>query len=318
MMLKVENLQKHFQQRSGLFRKQGNPVRAVDGVSFSVEQGRTIGIVGESGCGKSTLGRTLLLLLNPTAGHVYFQGKDIAAMSKPELRAVRRDMQIVFQDPYASLNPRNSVRSILEYPFQIHKVGTKQERAERIEWLIERVGLRKEHLDSYPHQFSGGQRQRLGIARALALNPKLVLADEPVSALDVSVQSQVLNLLRDLKTELGLTYVFISHDLSVVKHISDVVAVMYLGKIVELANKRDLFSNPRHPYTKALLSAIPKPDPTIKTDRIILQGDLPSPTNVPSGCPFHTRCPVAVSRCRTEVPQLIQYPDGHEVSCHLA
>lgn len=317
MILEVEGLKKHFHTKAGWFRK-GPAVRAVDGVSFQVEPGQTLGIVGESGCGKSTLGRTLLMLLTPTAGRVIFQGKDITTMKADELRSVRRDMQIVFQDPYASLNPRNSVRSILEYPFKIHKIGTKQERQQRIEQLIERVGLRKEHLDSYPHQFSGGQRQRLGIARALALNPKLVLADEPVSALDVSVQSQVLNLMRELKTDFGLTYVFISHDLSVVKHISDVVAVMYLGHIVEMAPKELIYSNPRHPYTQALLSAIPKPDPTIKKERVILQGDLPSPTHMPTGCPFHTRCPIAVARCKVEEPALIQDKYGHQVACHLA
>lgn len=316
-MLEVENLTKYYDARRGLFRN-GKPVRAVDSVSFSIEPGETIGIVGESGCGKSTLGRTLLRLIEPTAGRVVFEGKDITKLKGPEMRAIRRNMQIVFQDPYASLNPRNTVRSILEYPFQIHNIGTKKEREERIERLIERVGLRKEHLDSYPHQFSGGQRQRLGIARALALNPKLVLADEPVSALDVSVQSQVLNLMKDLKKEFGLTYVFISHDLSVVKHISDKVAVMYLGRIVEMADKNTLYAQPKHPYTQSLLSAIPKPDPTQKSNRIILQGELPSPTDIPSGCPFHTRCPVAVERCKVDVPELQERPDGHRVACHLA
>lgn len=316
-MLEVENLTKYYDARRGLFRN-GKPVRAVDSVSFSIEPGETIGIVGESGCGKSTLGRTLLRLIEPTAGRVVFEGKDITKLKGPEMRAIRRNMQIVFQDPYASLNPRNTVRSILEYPFKIHNIGTKKEREERIERLIERVGLRKEHLDSYPHQFSGGQRQRLGIARALALNPKLVLADEPVSALDVSVQSQVLNLMKDLKKEFGLTYVFISHDLSVVKHISDKVAVMYLGRIVEMADKNTLYAQPKHPYTQSLLSAIPKPDPTQKSNRIILQGELPSPTDIPSGCPFHTRCPVAVERCKVDVPELQERPDGHRVACHLA
>lgn len=257
------------------------------------------------------------MLQRPTAGHVHFQGKEITNLHGAEMRAIRRNMQIVFQDPYASLNPRNTVRSILEYPFVIHKIGTRKERLDKIERLVERVGLRKEHLLSYPHEFSGGQRQRLGIARALVLNPKLIMLDEPVSALDVSVQSQVLNLLGELKTEFGLTYMFISHDLSVVKHIADVVAVMYLGHIVEMAKKDDLYTTPKHPYTQALLSAIPKPDPRAKKERIVLQGELPSPSNVPTGCPFHTRCPVAVARCQHEPPALVTYPDNHKVACHL-
>lgn len=316
MILKVDELKAYYESSKGFLRK-GTPVRAVDNVSFSVEEGQTLGIVGESGCGKSTLGRSVFMLLRPTAGHVHFQGKEITNLRGAEMRAIRRNMQIVFQDPYASLNPRNTVRSILEYPFVIYKIGTRKERLEKIERLVERVGLRKEHLTSYPHEFSGGQRQRLAIARALVLNPKLILADEPVSALDVSVQSQVLNLLGELKMEFGLTYMFISHDLSVVKHIADVVAVMYLGHIVEMATKEDLYANPKHPYTQALLSAIPKPDPRAKKERIILQGDLPSPSNAPTGCPFHTRCPVAVARCKQEAPALVSYPGNHQVACHL-
>jgi len=317
MILQVDSLKAYYESGKGLFRK-GASVKAVDDVSFEIEAGQTLGIVGESGCGKSTLGRSVFMLHRPQAGRVHFGGQEITHLRGAKMRAIRRDMQIVFQDPYASLNPRNTVRSILEYPFTIHKIGTKKERMQKIERMVERVGLRKEHLMSYPHEFSGGQRQRLGIARALMLNPKMVLADEPVSALDVSVQSQVLNLLRELKTEFGLTYMFISHDLSVVKHIADVVAVMYLGHIVELAPKQELYANPRHPYTQALLSAIPKPDPRAKSERIILQGDLPSPSNAPSGCPFHTRCPVMVERCKSEAPPLVDYPGHHQVACHLA
>jgi oligopeptide/dipeptide ABC transporter ATP-binding protein len=313
-LLEVKDLKKHFSSRKGFFGKE-SVVKAVDGVTFSLEEGETLGIVGESGCGKSTLGRTILRLLEPTSGQINFQGRDIARLNRTQLQEVRRDMQIVFQDPFASLNPRQKIRTILETPFKIHNIGDQKERNRKIAELLDKIGLTKKQLEHYPHEFSGGQRQRIGIARALTLNPKLIIADEPVSALDVSVQSQVLNLMVALQKEYHLSYVFISHDLSVVQHISDKVAVMYLGKIVETADVDELYMSPMHPYTNALLSAVPRPNPKLKKERIILEGDLPSPTNPPSGCPFHTRCPIATEVCKTEVPQLVEKAAKHWVAC---
>ncbi|MEW9672017.1 ABC transporter ATP-binding protein [Ammoniphilus sp. 3BR4] len=316
-LLQVKNLKKYFPIKGGLLGKVVGQVKAVDDVSFTVRRGETLGLVGESGCGKSTTGRSLLRLIEPTSGQVLFNGTDVTAMTKEELRQIRRDMQIVFQDPFASLNPRHTVEKILEEPLIVHGIGNMQARRERVKYLLEVVGLNAYHAKRYPHQFSGGQRQRIGIARALALNPKLIVADEPVSALDVSIQSQVLNLLQDLQKELGLTYIFIAHDLSVVKHICDRVGVMYLGRIVELADKKKLYADPKHPYTKALLSAVPIPDPDVKQERIILQGDVPSPANAPKGCAFHTRCSAAMDICKKERPALSDNKDGHFVACHL-
>jgi oligopeptide/dipeptide ABC transporter ATP-binding protein len=313
-LLEVKDLKQHFAIKKG-FLGEKKTVKAVDGVSFKIEQGETLGIVGESGCGKSSLGRTILQLIKPTSGEIIFGGREITHLSRSEMKDIRKDMQIVFQDPYASLNPRSTIRSILETPLIVHGMKSKIERMKIIENIIDKIGIRKEQLDRYPHEFSGGQRQRIGIARALTLNPKLIIADEPVSALDVSVQSQVLNLMKDLQKEFNLSYIFISHDLSVVQHISDRVAVMYLGKIVEMAEVEELYKNPLHPYTKALLSAVPLPDPTKKRERIILQGDLPSPVNPPSGCPFHTRCPVATPECKNEVPQLREKEMSHWAAC---
>ncbi|MFF2447998.1 ABC transporter ATP-binding protein [Neobacillus sp. NPDC058068] len=313
-LLEVKDLKQHFTIKKG-FLGEKKTVKAVDGVSFHIEHGETLGIVGESGCGKSSLGRSILQLLKPTSGEIIFEGKSITHLPRREMKSVRKDMQLVFQDPYASLNPRSKICSILETPLIVHGMKNKAERMKIIEALIDKIGIRKEQLDRYPHEFSGGQRQRIGIARSLTLNPKLIIADEPVSALDVSVQSQVLNLMVDLQKEFNLSYMFISHDLSVVQHISDRVAVMYLGKIVEIANVEDLYRNPLHPYTKALLTAVPLPDPTKKRERIILQGDLPSPVNPPSGCPFHTRCPVATAECKTEVPELREKEMGHWAAC---
>ena len=318
-LLQVKNLVKHFPVKGGLLQRQVGRVHAVDGLSFDMAAGETLGVVGESGCGKSTMGRCLLRLIEPTSGEVWFEGKNVTAMGKDDLRAMARDMQIIFQDPYASLNPRMTVGAIIGEALTIHKLApTKEAYQARIVELLETVGLSADHMRRYPHEFSGGQRQRIGIARALAVNPKLVVCDEAVSALDVSIQAQVINLLEDLQAQFNLTYIFIAHDLSVVEHISDRVAVMYLGRIVEIAPARDLYVAPRHPYTEALLSAVPIPDPTVKRKRIMLQGDVPSPINPPSGCHFHTRCPKAQHpRCSTEKPQLQQAADGHWVACHF-
>jgi oligopeptide/dipeptide ABC transporter ATP-binding protein len=290
-------------------------VRAVDGVTFEIFKGETLGLVGESGCGKSTVGRCLLRLIEPTRGEISFEGKDVRALSGKALRSVRAEMQIIFQDPYASLNPRLKVRDIVGEPLVIHGAGTREARRERVAELLRKVGLDPDYMNRYPHEFSGGQRQRLGIARALALNPKLIVADEPVSALDVSVQAQVINLLEDLQAEFDLTYLFISHGLAVVEHISNRVAVMYLGRIVEVASAVELYANPQHPYTRALLSAIPVPDPTRKRERIVLTGDVPTPINPPPGCRFHTRCPDAVPECSQIDPDLREVAPGHTVAC---
>ncbi len=318
-LLKVQDLVKRFPIKGGILSRTVGNVHAVDGVSFDLAKGETLGVVGESGCGKSTTGRCILRLIEPTSGQVWFEGKNVTAAGKDELRALARDMQIIFQDPFASLNPRMTVSAIIGEALTIHKLTkTKQAYDARIVQLLETVGLSADHMRRYPHEFSGGQRQRIGIARALAVNPKLIICDEAVSALDVSIQAQVINLLEDLQTQFGLTYVFIAHDLSVVEHISQRVAVMYLGRIVELASSKDLYTNPLHPYTEALLSAVPIPDPTVKRKRIPLQGDVPSPINPPSGCHFHTRCPIAQKGlCDKEKPVLRQSTEGHWVACHL-
>jgi oligopeptide/dipeptide ABC transporter ATP-binding protein len=316
-LLVIENLKKYFPVRSGLFQRIRAWVQAVDGVSFSVREGETFGLVGESGCGKTTIGRTILRLTPHTGGTVYFNGDDVFSKRGAELKALRRNMQIVFQDPYSSLDPRMPVGAIIAEGLQIHGIGNSQERAEIVTEMLAKVGLNPYHARRYPHEFSGGQRQRIGIARALALNPKFIVCDEPVSALDVSIQSQVLNLLNKLQDEYGLTYLFIAHNLSVVEHISDRIGVMYLGKMAEITDRETLYRNPLHPYTKALLSAIPSPNPRLKRERIVLTGDVPSPLRPPSGCRFHPRCPIAVEMCSRVEPAFEQKAADHWVACHL-
>ena len=313
-LLEVRNLVKHFQAGRGL-------VRAVDGVSFSIEKGETLGLVGESGCGKTTTGRCILQLERPTSGQILFEGTDLTTLNQKQLRSVRRKVQVIFQDPYSSLNPRMTVGQIIAEPLAVHGiVPSAAGRGARVKDLLTRVGLLPRHAQRYPHEMSGGQRQRVGIARALAMEPSLIVCDEPVSALDVSIQAQIINLLEDLQAEFGLTYLFIAHDLAVVRHISDRVAVMYLGKIAEMADRKSIYDNPRHPYTKALLSAVPIPDPELEMqrERIVLGGEVPSPLNPPAGCVFHPRCPIAVERCRHEVPPLEELTPGHAAACLLA
>lgn len=317
VLLKVDGLKKYFPITGGIFGKQTGAVKAVDDISFWVNKGETLGLVGESGCGKSTTGRMLMRLIDPTEGQVVFEGKDLVTLSDSDMRKARKDMQMVFQDPFASLNPRHTVEKILEEPLIVHGIGTKKERKQMVREMLEVVGLSSYHAKRYPHQFSGGQRQRIGIARALMTRPKLIIADEPVSALDVSIQSQVLNLLEDLQKEFQLTYIFIAHDLGVVKHISDRVGVMYLGRLVEITDADKLYEKPLHPYTRALLSAVPIPDPDIKRDGELLTGDLPSPSNPPQGCAFHTRCKECMEICKTDRPALREIEPGHFAACHL-
>lgn len=316
-ILEVRNLKKHYPIRKGFFAKQVGAVKAVDGITLSVEKGETLAVVSESGCGKSTTGRAILRLIEPTDGEILFDGTDVRSLNTEQLRRFRTDMQMVFQDPYASLDPRWTVQRILEEPLRTHEAAKNSELKSRVEQLMEVVGLSPYQAHRFPHEFSGGQRQRIGIARALALNPKFIVCDEPVSALDVSIQAQVLNLMQDLQEQYGLTYMFISHDLSVVKFISDRVAVMYLGRIVELAPTKELFAKPLHPYTQALMSAVPVPNPGLKKSRIVLTGDVPNPETPPSGCAFHPRCPFAMDKCRKDEPVLRELDSGHQVSCHL-
>jgi len=319
-LLDVRDLKMHFPLTQGIiFQRKVGAVQAVDGVSFQVKRGETLGLVGESGCGKSTTGRAILQLYKPTAGNVVFNGKDLTTLDGSQMRKMRRHLQMIFQDPYASLNPRMTVGNIVSEPMQIHKLVPKNERTQRVQELLQTVGLNPYFANRYPHEFSGGQRQRIGIARALAANPDFIVCDEPVSALDVSIQAQIVNLLEDLQEQFGLTYLFIAHDLSVVRHISNRVAVMYLGKIVEMADRNELYDNPLHPYTKALLSAVPIPDPVIekKRERIILTGDVPSPINPPTGCHFHTRCPYVMDVCKKVDPLFADQGGGHHVACHL-
>ncbi|MDE4086152.1 ABC transporter ATP-binding protein [Planococcus maritimus] len=316
-LLEIRNLKKYYPVTGGFFKRTIGNVKAVDDVSFVIRKGETLGLVGESGCGKSTAGRTILRLMKPTGGEILFEGKDITRLSGPKLQRARRDFQMVFQDPYASLNPTQMVGDIIAEPILNYEKRNKKELEQEIKTLLKRVGLPEEAYYKYAHEFSGGQRQRIGIARALALHPKLIVADEPVSALDVSVQSQVLNLLKELQIEFDLTYLFIAHDLSVVKHMSDRIGVMYLGNLVELASNKDLYKEPLHPYTQALISAIPEPNPAKRKERIVLRGDVPSPQNPPTGCPFHTRCPVAMEICSQEKPALAEVRPGHQVACHL-
>jgi oligopeptide transport system ATP-binding protein len=314
-LVAIKNLTKHFPVETGVFASSRSAVKAVDSISFEIRKGETFGLVGESGCGKSTIGRCILRLIEPTSGEVWFEGKDLLSVSGDHLRHLRRDMQIIFQDPYSSLNPRMTVGEIVAEPLVVHRVGDKRGRRQRVDDLLRMVGLRSEHAGRYPHEFSGGQRQRIGIARALALDPKFVVCDEPVSALDVSVQAQVVNLLQDLQQALGLTYLFISHGLSVVEHISSRVGLMYLGKLVEVASSDEIFHNPQHPYTKALLSAIPMADPDYRRERIHLKGEIPTPINPPSGCRFRTRCPMAEPRCADLEPPLVEIGSDHRVAC---
>jgi oligopeptide transport system ATP-binding protein len=315
-LLEIRGLKKYFPVGGGLFSRRKGEVRAVDGVDLAVEEGETLGLVGESGCGKSTLGRTLLRLIEPTAGEIVFQGKNLLKMSPRELRDMRREMQIIFQDPYASLNPRMRVGQIVGEGLEIHKLAAGRKKRDRVMELLNQVGLREEHYDRYPHEFSGGQRQRIGIARALAVNPKFIVADEPVSSLDVSIQAQIINLLQELQEKMHLTYFFISHDLRVVEHISHRVAIMYLGKIVEIAPSDKIYQAAKHPYTRALLSAVPLPDPGRKKERIVLEGDVPSPVNPPAGCSFHPRCAYREGVCDKVEPKL-EFADGHGASCHV-
>jgi len=316
-VLEVVDLKKHFVIRKGLLRRAAGHVRAVDGLSFAIGDGETLGLVGESGCGKSTVGRTILRLIEPTAGVIRLGGHDVTHLSRSELRPYRRQMQIIFQDPFSSLDPRMRAGAIVGEPLAVHGVERGKRRAERVAELFERVGLRSAQMGHYPHQFSGGQRQRIGIARALALSPRLIVADEPVSSLDVSIQAQVLNLMMQLQRELGLAFLFISHNLAVVEHISQRVAVMYLGRIVEYADRTSLFTAPLHPYTELLLSAVPVPNPSVRRKKRLLQGDVPSPANPPAGCHFHTRCPHALDVCRAQSPPLREVRPGHRVACHL-
>jgi oligopeptide transport system ATP-binding protein len=315
-LLEVSNLKKYFPITGGLLGKKTGEVKAVDDVSFYVKKGETLGIVGESGCGKSTTGRLVMRLIEASDGRIVFEDKEITSMSKSELRRIRRDIQMVFQDPYASLNPRHSVEQILEEPLIVHGIGSREERKRQVKEMLEVVGLSTFHARRYPHQFSGGQRQRIGIAKALMTKPKLIIADEPVSALDVSIQAQVLNLMKDIQQEFQLTYIFIAHDLGVVRHISDRVGVMYLGRLIEMAESEDLYDNPKHPYTQALLSAVPVPDPDFLRETILIEGELPSPANPPSGCAFHTRCSQWMDHCKTMRP-IEQNLNGHTVACHL-
>jgi len=316
-LLEVKNLMKHFPQKAGFFSRRSGKVVAVDGISFTLHSGETLGLVGESGCGKSTTGRIILSLLQPSSGEVLFQGQNVHSLPKEELRRLRKEIQIIFQDPYASLNPRMNVGQILGEALRIHHNLWGHAARERMKGLLEAVGMSAEHISRYPHEFSGGQRQRIGVARALAVQPKLIICDEPVSALDVSVQAQVLNLLQDLKSEFSLTYLFIAHDLAVVRHISDRIAVMYVGKIVEMADRDSIYERPLHPYTQALLQAIPIPDPHLRREYKQLEGDLPSPLNLPSGCRFHTRCDREIEVCRKEEPPFLDMGNGHCVACHL-
>lgn len=319
-ILELQDVKKYFPIKAGFFQKTVGNVRAVDGVTLKVNKGETIGIVGESGCGKSTTGRTIIRLYEPTDGKILFKGKDITHMKESELRkSIRKDIQMIFQDPFASLNPRKTLRSIIKEPMVTHNLySSAKERDEKVQELLGKVGLNPSFINRYPHEFSGGQRQRIGIARALALNPDLIIADEAVSALDVSIQAQIINLMEDLQEEFGLTYIFISHDLSVVRHISDRVGVMYLGRMMELADKHDLYAEPLHPYTQALLSAVPVPRKSgVKRERIVLKGELPSPANPPAGCVFHTRCPAATDVCRQLVPEFKEVKPNHFVACHL-
>ncbi len=317
VLLQARNLKKYFSAESSNYSRASQAVRALDGVSFTLREGETLGLVGESGCGKSTAARTVLRLTEPTAGEVYFRGQNLFELSHNDLRSLRKEMQIIFQDPYASLNPRKRVRDILEEPFDIHRSVNGKERNERVAWLMERVGLSADQGEKYPHEFSGGQLQRVGIARAIALHPRLVVADEPVSALDVSIRAQVINLLLDLKESMAISYLFISHDMAVVRHFCDRIAVMYLGKIVELANSTQLYSTPQHPYTEALLQAIPRMDPGSKKQRLKVRGDLPSAIDPPKGCAFQTRCPISEKRCEESIPPLKEIGSGHHAACFL-